>query len=56
MKFVVLYALEKAKELDAASLSMHQEAESTENDSAHAAWGIKINTANNIEIKLMMMG
>jgi hypothetical protein len=54
MKFAVLYARAKAKELDAASLSVLQEAEPTENDPAHAAWGIKINyAAKNTEIKLM---
>jgi hypothetical protein len=54
MKFVVLYALEKAKELDPYSLNVLQEAEPTENDPDHALWGIKINNAaKSIESKLI---
>jgi hypothetical protein len=54
MKFVVLCALEKAKELDPDSLKVRQESESTENDPAHAVWGVKIHfTAKCIERKLI---
>ena len=53
-KYVVSFALEKAKELDPTSLKVLREPEPTHNDPANRTWGDKINVAaKNIESKLL---
>jgi len=53
-KYVVSFALEKAKELDPTSLKVLREPEPTHNDPANRTWGDKINgAAKNIESKLL---